>query len=114
MQTKWRQVTVSDAAPFTPYSSGPAGESIHVFTTATCAAQVLERRKMASSAWFSGHLARLTAQIREGRPAEEVTALEAADAAEATELAAMHTTPSSPAELDLPGAHLAHHCVWGS
>lgn len=66
---------------------------------------------MASQVWFNGHLSRLTAQIRDGCPAEEVAALEAADAAEAAELAAMHTQPLTPAELDLPGAHL--HLITG-
>ena len=67
------------------------------------AAQVLERRKMASEAWFAGHVARLTGALRQGRPAQELAELRAADAAEEAELAAMHTLPLSSADLNLPG-----------
>ncbi|KAK9863780.1 hypothetical protein WJX84_004037 [Apatococcus fuscideae] len=65
--------------------------------------QVLERRKMASEAWFAGHVARLTGALRQGRPAQELAELRAADAAEEAELAAMHTLPLSSADLNLPG-----------
>lgn len=67
--------------------------------------QVLERRKIASEAWFTGHVARLTAHVRQGRPEEELAVLEAGDAAEAAELAASGTESLSQVDLDLPGAH---------
>ena len=68
------------------------------------ASQVLERRKIASEAWFTGHVARLTAQVRQGRSVEELAVLEAGDAAEAAELAALRSEPLKKVDLDLPGA----------
>ena len=70
--------------------------------------QVRERRKISSEAWFAQQIARWNAMARQGCSAAEIASLQAADAAEATELAAMHTQPLSSADLALPGAKRKH------
>ncbi len=82
--------------------------------------KVQERRKMSSEAWFALQIDKLKAKTREDCSAEELLSLQAADAAEAEELAAMQTQTLSPADLALPGVHslagtphqtiIARHC----